>query len=220
MHPFSAASDVGSDINIYPIRKSIMSVHLSSSKHASLFDAHGLKWKRQRSIINPTFSASKLKQMSPLINDRVDRMINMLSSYCESNQEFDIYVLYKRMTMDVVCRCIFGIDTDMQSNPENMYLKQAEKFFALNILKHPIYKLRLLIPEFNTLFAHLLVIYNHFRRILNKKLPFTIKMFEQMPLSWFLDNIHKIVEMRVEKGDQDVDLLQLMLDAATRHKVQ
>ncbi|CAF1610935.1 unnamed protein product [Didymodactylos carnosus] len=62
-----------------------------TSPHASLLIAVGNKWKRQRHVINPTFTAAKLKQMSPLINDCVNAFMNQLPQYCESEEEFNIY---------------------------------------------------------------------------------------------------------------------------------
>ncbi|CAF5170438.1 unnamed protein product, partial [Rotaria sp. Silwood1] len=43
-----------------------------NAKNAHLFVARGLRWKRQRFVMNPTFSSLKLKQMSPLIHRSVD----------------------------------------------------------------------------------------------------------------------------------------------------
>ncbi|CAF0806821.1 unnamed protein product [Didymodactylos carnosus] len=200
-------------------RRPTVAFNLSSSPNASVLDANGLKWKRQRSVINPTFSSLKLKQMSPLINDCVDQIMSKLAEHYESKQEFNIYVLYKRLTMDVICRCAFGVDTNMQNDPENVYLKQSDKLFAIDLGAHPITKLRQLIPEFNTLFANLFVIYNYCQGMINKFIPWSVKMFQQMPIFWLLNRIHELVELRLKNTNARVDLLQLMLEAATRQQI-
>ncbi|CAF1153044.1 unnamed protein product [Rotaria sordida] len=77
-----------------------------------IFFSSGSKWRRQRQVISPTFSASKLKMMSPLINGCINDFEKKLPIHAENGDEFNIYLYYKRMTMDVICRCAFGIDTD------------------------------------------------------------------------------------------------------------
>jgi cytochrome P450 len=70
-----------------------------------LFKATGAKWRRQRHVINPTFSAVKLKLMLPLINECIKAMLNKVSEIAyDKKQEINIYDLYKRMTMDVICK--------------------------------------------------------------------------------------------------------------------
>lgn len=67
---------------------------------AHLLAAHGNTWRRQRHVINPTFSVAKLKLMSPLVNQCIQRLMNKLD---EQNEEFNIYDMYKRLTMDIIC---------------------------------------------------------------------------------------------------------------------
>jgi cytochrome P450 len=41
-----------------------------------LLAAHGATWCRQRHVINPTFSTTKLKLMSPLVNHCIQNLMN------------------------------------------------------------------------------------------------------------------------------------------------
>jgi cytochrome P450 len=77
----------------------------NSNKKVHLFRATGAKWRRQRHVINPTFSAAKLKLMSPLVNGCIKVMLNKVSEIAyDKKKEINIYNLYKRMTMDVICK--------------------------------------------------------------------------------------------------------------------
>lgn len=67
----------------------------------NLFFTEGSHWRRQRHVINPTFSAAKLKVATPLMNKCIGSMMKKLD---EMDGEFNIYVLYKRLTMDVICK--------------------------------------------------------------------------------------------------------------------
>jgi cytochrome P450 len=70
-----------------------------------LFRASGARWRRQRHVINPTFSSAKLKLMSPLVNGCIEAMIDKVSQMTNSeDKEINIYELYKRLTMDVICK--------------------------------------------------------------------------------------------------------------------
>ncbi|CAF1488168.1 unnamed protein product [Rotaria sordida] len=99
-------------------------------KSCHLFNAQSLRWKRQRFIINPTFSSAKLKQMSPLINRSVTALMKKLTEQYQSGQSFDIYAFLKRFTMDTIWSCGFGLDTDMQNNPNDRYLIQSQRVFS------------------------------------------------------------------------------------------
>jgi cytochrome P450 family 3 subfamily A len=70
----------------------------------NVFTTFGEKWRRQRHVINPTFSAAKLKSMSPLINGSINDLMGKLSDHVEKNDEFNIYLYFQRMTMDVICK--------------------------------------------------------------------------------------------------------------------
>ena len=62
-------------------------------------------WRRQRRVINPAFSAAKLKTMTPSFQRCIGSFMNKLSAMNnEEANEFNIYLLYKRLTMDVICK--------------------------------------------------------------------------------------------------------------------
>ncbi|CAF1138136.1 unnamed protein product, partial [Didymodactylos carnosus] len=190
-------------------------------KPVHLLNAVGRTWKRQRNVINPTFSSAKLKQMSPMMNHSVDQLMKKLPNHADDNDEFNIYDLYKRMTMDVICRCAFGVDTDMQNDPENIYFKKTAQVFGTDLKKRTIAKLMSVLPELNAIFRLIFLMQNRLHKIINKLFPSTITKFEQRPEMWFIEQIHNIIEMRTEEVKQQrVDLLQLMLDAATRNELQ
>ena len=117
-----------------------------ASRNRNLFTGWGAQWRRHRHIINPTFSAAKLKMMSPLINGCISNLMEKLADHVKTNEEFNIYTYYKRMTMDVICRCAFGIDTDLQNNPNNMYFKKVEAIFARNVRMSIVFKIAQIIP--------------------------------------------------------------------------
>jgi cytochrome P450 len=88
--------------SVFHSRHNNILVRMLKSNAASVFSAHGNQWRRQRNVINPTFTASKMKMMTPLINKCIASMMKKID---ENNQnEFNIFALYKRLTMDVICK--------------------------------------------------------------------------------------------------------------------
>lgn len=71
--------------------------------HDVLFNS-GTKWRRQRQVISPSFTAGKLKTMSPLINGCVSDFMKKLSAHADNENEFDITINLKCLTMDVICK--------------------------------------------------------------------------------------------------------------------
>ncbi|CAF1684802.1 unnamed protein product [Adineta ricciae] len=70
----------------------------------NLFSSSGAPWRRHRHILNPSFSAAKLKCMAPLIHGCIDNFMEKLGDHVKNGNEFNIYLYYKRLTMDVICK--------------------------------------------------------------------------------------------------------------------
>ena len=70
----------------------------------NLFGSSGMTWRRQRHIINPTFSAAKMKLMLPVVHQCIDTLMVKLSAAHQHHAEFNIYEMYRRMTMDIICK--------------------------------------------------------------------------------------------------------------------
>jgi cytochrome P450 len=83
-------------------------LRLQTGNKIHLFRAVNTRWRRQRHVLNPTFSAAKLKFMLPLVNECISTMMRKLSILADetNSREINIYTLYKRLTMDVICKYV------------------------------------------------------------------------------------------------------------------
>jgi cytochrome P450 len=81
-------------------RRGNILTHLRSNNSANLFNAHANQWRRQRHV-NPTFTTIKLKTMAPLMNKCIKSLMVKVSEM--NGNQFNIYEMYKRLTMDVIC---------------------------------------------------------------------------------------------------------------------
>ncbi|CAF0983094.1 unnamed protein product [Didymodactylos carnosus] len=190
------------------------------SRSINLSNAIGLRWKRQRLVINPTFSSIKLKQMSPLMNSCIDQLMHNLEVEYQKKTAFDIYTLYKRLTMDVIWTCGFGVDTDMQNNPDNPYLTHSLRVFSDDQNNQLLILLALLIKELDFIWIGLLAIENNMRYWIQKYLPFMGAYFDEEPSAWILKRVEQIIKQRKESDVQRNDLMQLMLESATDKEIK
>uniref|UniRef100_A0A665W4S1 Thromboxane-A synthase n=1 Tax=Echeneis naucrates TaxID=173247 RepID=A0A665W4S1_ECHNA len=157
------------------------------------------RWKRVRSILTPSFSAAKMKEMVPLINAATEALMNNLSVYAESGEAFDIHRCFGCFTMDVIASVAFGTQVDSQNNPDDPFVRHAKMFFSFSFFR----PIMLFFIAFPSIMAPLA------RFIPNKRR-------DQMN-QFFIKSIQRIIQQREEQPPEQRrrDFLQLMLDART-----
>lgn len=154
------------------------------------------QWKRVRSILTPSFSAAKMKEMVPLINTATDALMNNLNAYAESGEAFDIHRCFGCFTMDVIASVAFGTQVDSQNNPDDPFVHHAQKFFSFTFFR----PIMLVFIAFPFIMAPLAGLIPNKRR-------------DEMN-SFFISCIQKIIKQRDEQPPEQRrrDFLQLMLD--------
>ncbi|KAL0968495.1 hypothetical protein UPYG_G00267600 [Umbra pygmaea] len=90
------------------------------------------RWKRVRSIITPSFSAAKMKEMCPLITTATNTLLTHLHGRAESGMSFDIHRCFGSFTMDVIASVAFGTQVDSQNDPDDPFVCHAQKFFSFS----------------------------------------------------------------------------------------
>uniref|UniRef100_A0A3P8NUU5 Thromboxane-A synthase n=1 Tax=Astatotilapia calliptera TaxID=8154 RepID=A0A3P8NUU5_ASTCA len=159
------------------------------------------QWKRVRSVLTPSFSAAKMKEMVPLINTAIDTLMKNLHVYAESGEAFDIHRYFGYFTMDVIASVAFATQVDSQNNPDDPLVQHAQMAFTNDFFKS--------ICVFLSLVAFPSIMAPLSRFIPNKRRD---KMSH-----FFINSIHKIIKQREEQPPEQRrrDFLQLMLDART-----
>ncbi|XP_040894133.1 thromboxane-A synthase [Toxotes jaculatrix] len=157
------------------------------------------RWKRVRSILTPSFSAAKMKEMVPLINTAISALMNNLNVYAESGEAFDIHRCFGCFTMDVIASVAFATQVDSQNNPDDPFVRHAQMFFSFSFFR----PIMLLFIAFPFIMAPLAGLIPNKRR-------------DQMN-QFFINSIQKIIKQREEQPPEQRrrDFLQLMLDART-----
>lgn len=89
------------------------------------------EWKISRSINNRNFSSGKIKNMSNLLIPPINTFLNKISE--QKGNTFDILKLYRKLTFDIICRTIFGLTSDVQSQETSKIFQSAERIFGIDI---------------------------------------------------------------------------------------
>ncbi|GBN56715.1 hypothetical protein AVEN_162902-1 [Araneus ventricosus] len=78
--------------------------------------------------------------MVPIMNSTIDSLMSKVEKKCEAGEEFDIYPMYGGLTIDIIARTAFGIQTDSQNNPNDLLLRTNKILFSEDITS-PVYVL-------------------------------------------------------------------------------
>ncbi|KAM4619506.1 thromboxane-A synthase isoform 1-T2 [Polymixia lowei] len=182
------------EFNKFPNR---MSIRVSTKPMSDcLLMLRNEQWRRVRSILTPSFSSAKMKEMVPLINTAIDALMNNLNGYAESGEAFDIHRCFGCFTMDVIASVAFGTQLDSQNDPDDPFVRHAEMFFSFNFFR----PIMIIFIAFPFIMAPLVGLIPNKRR-------------DEMN-TFFTSCIQKIIKQRDELPPEQRrrDFLQLMLD--------
>lgn len=172
-----------------------------------LFQSSKSRWKRMRTIMNPTFSSAKLRELGPLLVTCADRLVDCLTK--EEQKEINISDYFKRFTMDSIWNCAFGVDINMQYEKENEYFNKCETVFRNS-------------ASF-TLPLYLGVYFHEFKEQVLQGLTLSNRIFSKFvdqkklsPIFWLRMKVNDIVKLRQDNLDvKKKDYIQLLIDAKT-----
>ncbi|XP_075439768.1 thromboxane-A synthase-like, partial [Ascaphus truei] len=89
------------------------------------------QWKRVRSVLTPSFSATRMKEMCPLINDACDVLVSNLLGFADSGEPCNVQRCYACFTMDAVASVAFGTQVDSQKDPDHPLVQNSKRFLEL-----------------------------------------------------------------------------------------
>lgn len=107
-----------------------------------LFFLENEHWKRVRAITSPAFTSGKLRQMNPLMEQCVLKLMNYFAKVSQSGEAVEVKKVISGFTIDVIASTSFGFDSKANDdrNEENPFVKTATDMFSFSlfgtILKH------------------------------------------------------------------------------------
>lgn len=160
-----------------------------------LSNLEGQKWKDIRSILSPTFSTGKLKQMMSLITECSKEAVSNMGKLADEKKTFELKEFFGTFTMDGIASTMFGLQLESMKNPDAPFVKYAKKAFEF---------------KFTDIGLLIMMILPNLAKLL-KMMKFNLISLDSF--EFFRDITQHTLEMRRNKTTFRPDFLQLMLDA-------
>ncbi|XP_064009721.1 cytochrome P450 3A29-like isoform X2 [Pogoniulus pusillus] len=154
------------------------------------------QWRRIRTVLSPTFTSGKLKEMFPIIKLYGEKLVKNVEKKVANDEFVAMKDLFGAYSMDVVTSTSFSVNIDSMSNPSDPFVTNMKKFLKFRFLS-PLFMLLVLFP---------------FTTPVLEKMNFTLLPSEVM--EFFRNVFTKMKKERENSSTVDrVDFLQLMIDS-------
>ncbi|EHA98417.1 Cytochrome P450 3A13 [Heterocephalus glaber] len=153
-------------------------------------------WKRIRTLLSPTFTTGKLKEMFPIIEQYGDVLVKNLRQRAKKGEPVSMKDIFGAYSMDVTTGTSFGVNVDSLNNPKDPFVEKIKKILKFQFFD-PLFLLILFFPFLTPVLEAL-----------------NISVFPRDVINFFKISIEGIKESRLkEKQKHRVDFLQLMMNS-------
>lgn len=161
----------------------------------------GAEWKHVRTVLNPSFSAAKMKLMTPIISRCVEDFMSVMEQKADNAEAINVMEVAQGLSLDVIANCALAWQLDSQKQPDNP-LAQL---------------LRGILYEAETAFTTAFVAFPFLGQCVSWMYGATL----HSKRTWeIIDNVRRVVQVRRRSADdcssgnaRRMDILQLLLDA-------
>ncbi|XP_054445811.1 cytochrome P450 3A12-like [Pteronotus mesoamericanus] len=153
-------------------------------------------WKRIRTLLSPTFTSGKLKEMFPIINQYGDVLVRNMRKNAEEGKPINLKDIFGAYSMDVITSTSFGVNVDSLNNPQDPFVEKTKKLLRFTFFD-PFILCMTLFPFFGPIFESL-----------------NIFLFPKSVTDFFIKSVKRMKESRLQdKQKHRVDFLQLMINS-------
>ncbi|KAM6054308.1 cytochrome P450 3A9-like [Chlamydotis macqueenii] len=154
------------------------------------------QWKRIRTVLSPTFTSGKLKEMFPIMKHYGEALMRNVQKQVEKDNVLPIKDILGSYSMDVVTSTSFGVNIDSMNNPKDPFVKEMQK-----LVKFDFFNLVFLVAFACPFLIPLMAKMN-------------VSIFPNDAVDFFMRSISKIKQDREKETHKGrVDFLQLMLES-------
>lgn len=167
---------------------------------SSLIALSGFEWKKVRSALNPSFSASKMKMMTHIMSQCVEEMLEVLREHAERGEAVNMLDVSQGLTLDVIAKCALAWQVECQRNVTDPMLRAVRKVLL----------------DLESVLVDGLVCFPPLRQAIEWLYPYSSYHDVTKQIT---DNLSKVIDLRRKKqGPRPTDMLQLMLNAQEDHQ--
>ncbi|NXM05046.1 CP3A9 protein, partial [Tyrannus savana] len=154
------------------------------------------QWKRLRTVLSPTFTSGKLKEMFPIMKHYGEVLVKNIENQLKKDNSLSVKDIFGSYSMDVVTSTSFGVNIDSMNNPKDPFVGEMKKLVKFDFFD-PIFILSFVFPFTTPLLA---------------KMNFSF--FPADAVDFFMRSIAKIKKDREKEAHKGrVDFLQLMIES-------
>ncbi|KAM4749955.1 cytochrome P450 3A56-like [Anableps anableps] len=177
--------------------------HLNGPLYDSLFNAEDDQWKRIRSVLSPSFTSGRLKEMFEIMKSHSANLIRSMKKKADKDKPLELKEVFGSYSMDVVTSTAFSVDIDSLNNPSDPFVTNIKKMLKFDFL-NPLFLAVAFFPFLGP--------------ILEK---FELSFFPKSVTDFFYASLEKIKSNRETSQEKSrVDFLQLMIDSQKNNGVQ
>ncbi|NXH13437.1 CP3AO protein, partial [Bucco capensis] len=154
------------------------------------------QWKRLRTVLSPTFTSGKLKEMFPIIKHYGELLVKNVRKEVEKDNSLPVKDIFGSYSMDVVTSTSFGVNIDSMSNPKDPFVREMKKLIKFDLFD-PVFILVFVFPFVTPLLSKM-----------------NIGFLPSSAVDFFMRSIAKIKKDREKEPHKGrVDFLQLMIES-------
>uniref|UniRef100_A0A3Q0SJV4 unspecific monooxygenase n=1 Tax=Amphilophus citrinellus TaxID=61819 RepID=A0A3Q0SJV4_AMPCI len=105
--------------------------HLNGPLYDAVNNAEDDQWRRIRSVLSPSFTSGRLKEMFDIMKHHSANLISSMKKKADEDEPLEFFGPY---SMDVVTSTAFSVDIDSLSNPSDPFVTNLKKMLKFNIL--------------------------------------------------------------------------------------
>uniref|UniRef100_A0A8C5WGI4 Cytochrome P450 n=1 Tax=Leptobrachium leishanense TaxID=445787 RepID=A0A8C5WGI4_9ANUR len=171
---------------------------LNGPMDSAITIAEDEQWKRIRTVLSPTFTSGRLKEMFHIMKDYSNVLVKNLQSYVDKDEPCIIKDITGAYSLDVIASTSFSVHINSLNKPNDPFVTHIKKLLKIG------------------LFSPLLIFVVLFPFLVPVLDKMNVNLFPKDFLDFFMNAITSFKEKR-QKGDHAgrVDFLQLMLDSRT-----
>ncbi|XP_073531745.1 cytochrome P450 3A9-like isoform X2 [Phyllobates terribilis] len=91
------------------------------------------QWKRIRTVLSPTFTSGKLKEMFQIMNHYSNTLVRNIQGYVDKDESCAIKDVLGAYSMDVVTSSSFSVNIDSLNNPNDPFVTKTKKLLKLGL---------------------------------------------------------------------------------------
>ncbi|NWX45261.1 CP3A9 protein, partial [Steatornis caripensis] len=154
------------------------------------------QWKRIRTVLSPTFTSGKLKEMFPIMKHYGEALVKNVHKQVKKDNALSVKDIFGSYSMDVVTSTSFGVNIDSMNNPKDPFVREMKKLVKFDLFD-PLFILTFVCPFVTPLLVKL-----------------NVSFFPSDVVDFFMRSITKIKQDREKETHKGrVDFLQLMIES-------